>query len=219
MLLRCYGLVLYSELLAQDLRVLAFVFFPRLPTAAMSRVPLVGPCSVCGAPNPKHRKCEKCGNPYCSKECQKADWKEHKKCCEPTYRGINFATDDDFTAGRRKATRYLEMFEAQMALRATGHAAAPFCSVVTHPDLQRVMSHAWLASMEAWQDGATAELMEGTAGFKIRFTVTRIGSVLTEAVLNGKNTRLFLHLPDKNKMSEWTIVMEPLATGSADEAF
>ena len=42
------------------------------------------------------------------------------------------------------------------------------------------------------------------------FTVTRMGSVLTEAVLNGKDTRLFLHLPDKNKMNECTIVLEPL---------
>ena len=73
--------------------------------------------------------------------------------------------------------------------------------------------------MEAWQDGATAELMKGTAGLKIRFTVTRIGSVLTEAVLNGKNTRLFLHLPDKDQMNQWAIVMEPLATGSTDEPF
>ena len=73
------------------------------------------------------------------------------------------------------------------------------------------MSRGWLASMEAWEDGATAELMEGIASLKIRFTVTSMGSVLTEALLNGKNTRLFLHLPDKNKMNEWTIVMEPLA--------
>ena len=178
----------------------------------MSRVPLVGPCSVCGAPNQKHRKCGKCGKPYCSKECQKADWKEHKNCCEPTCRGISFPTEHDFAAGKRKATRNLEMFEAQMVLCVIGHAAAPLCCVRTHPDLQRVMGRGWLASMEAWEDVATAELMKGIASFKIRFTVSRIGSVLTEAVLNGKNTRLFLHLPEKNKINEWTIVMEPLSS-------
>ena len=190
---------------------LLYFYRPRPPIAAMSRVPHVGPCSVCGAPNPKHRKCEKCGKPYCSKECQKADWKEHKKCCEPTYRGISFVTEDAVAAGKRKATRNLEMFEAQMMLYVSGYAAAPLCRVGTHPDLQRVMSRCWLTSMEAWEDGATAGLMEGIASFKIRFTMTRIGSVSTEAVLNSMNTRLFLHLPDKNKMNEWTIVMEPLA--------
>ena len=49
--------------------------------------------------------------------------------------------------------------------------------------------------------------------------VTKIGSVLTEAILNVKNTRQFLHLPDKNKTNQWPIVMEHLPTGSADEPF
>ena len=177
----------------------------------MSRLPLVGPCSVCGAANPKHRRCQKCGRPYCSKECQKADWKEHKKYCEPTYRGANFVTEDAVAAERRKATRNLEMFEAQMMLYVGGGAAAPIFRVGTHPDLPRAMSCDWLASMEAWEHAATAELMEGVASFKIRFTVTRVGGVVTEAVLNGKSTRLSLYLSDKKRMNEWTIIMEPLA--------
>lgn len=35
-------------------------------------------------PNPL-KKCSRCGGPrYCSQECQKADWKQHKKVCRPT---------------------------------------------------------------------------------------------------------------------------------------
>ena len=38
-------------------------------------------CQSCCQPNEKLLKCPKCGMGYCSKECQKRDWKKHKKKC------------------------------------------------------------------------------------------------------------------------------------------
>lgn len=37
-------------------------------------------CGNCGESDAKSR-CGKCHEPYCSKPCQKADWKKHKKIC------------------------------------------------------------------------------------------------------------------------------------------
>lgn len=36
-------------------------------------------CEVCGGKAEKH--CDRCRFPYCSRECQKKDWKVHKKYC------------------------------------------------------------------------------------------------------------------------------------------
>jgi hypothetical protein len=39
-------------------------------------------CSVCGEKEKKLMSCSRCKKTkYCSVECQKKDWKEHKKCC------------------------------------------------------------------------------------------------------------------------------------------
>ncbi|XP_046573155.1 uncharacterized protein LOC124281171 [Haliotis rubra] len=40
-------------------------------------------CSVCERRSPKLKACSKCHlTPYCSKECQRKDWKRHKAWCE-----------------------------------------------------------------------------------------------------------------------------------------
>ncbi|XP_067669581.1 uncharacterized protein [Haliotis asinina] len=40
-------------------------------------------CSVCERRSPKPKACSKCHlTPYCSKECQRKDWKRHKVWCE-----------------------------------------------------------------------------------------------------------------------------------------
>ena len=39
----------------------------------------LGSCTVCGELAPK--RCPRCDAPYCSRECQQADWKAHKKVC------------------------------------------------------------------------------------------------------------------------------------------
>jgi splicing suppressor protein 51 len=45
-------------------------------------------CKTCGKPESPHitlKECGRCGRTgYCSRDCQKADWKEHKKVCLPT---------------------------------------------------------------------------------------------------------------------------------------
>ena len=41
------------------------------------------PCGHCGKPEGKQR-CSRCKVVYyCGRECQQADWKEHKKTCQP----------------------------------------------------------------------------------------------------------------------------------------
>ena len=49
-------------------------------------------CKSCGKPQSQLpvplKKCAKChSSAYCSRECQKADWKEHKKVCKTTSGG------------------------------------------------------------------------------------------------------------------------------------
>ena len=92
------------------------------------------------------------------------------------------------------------------------------CGVGLHPDLDGVMSSDWIEAMLEWRDKAQRELMDGIAGGVVKFGVTRIGSVLAEVKLNGKDTRRQLHLPDSTMPSEWVVVMEPIAN-SPNEAF
>ncbi|KAI3331448.1 putative MYND domain protein [Xylariaceae sp. AK1471] len=41
-----------------------------------------GTCNSCKKASPKLKKCAKCSTTlYCSRDCQKADWKTHKKIC------------------------------------------------------------------------------------------------------------------------------------------
>ena len=92
------------------------------------------------------------------------------------------------------------------------------CAVGLHPDLDEVMSSDWIDAMLEWREKAQRELMDGIASGIVKFGVTGIGSVLAEVKLNGKDTRLQLHLLDSSKPREWTIVMEPLAW-EANEPF
>ena len=41
--------------------------------------------------------------------------------------------------------------------------------------------------------------------------VTRIGSVMTKVLSNGKNTRVVLYLHDHSQPRDWQIVLEPIA--------
>ena len=57
----------------------------RTPTATPTSAKLVkcGRCKVAERPDKPHLRCSACGVvPYCSPECQKQDWKEHKKACK-----------------------------------------------------------------------------------------------------------------------------------------
>ncbi|KAI1753164.1 putative MYND domain protein [Xylaria castorea] len=41
-----------------------------------------GTCNTCGKVSSQLKRCAKCTTtPYCSRDCQKADWKTHKKIC------------------------------------------------------------------------------------------------------------------------------------------
>ena len=104
------------------------------------------------------------------------------------------------------------MFEAQMVEYYIGVHEQPNIFIGTHPDLDRVMSADWLEAMhEGWKDKAHDELVQMLADGKIKWSVTRIGSVQSMVKLNHYETRLFLHLPDKkNNPRKWTIVMEPV---------
>lgn len=49
--------------------------------------PMYYTCGYCKKVGNKHRKCAKCNlQRYCSKECQKAHWKTHKKACQTVRR-------------------------------------------------------------------------------------------------------------------------------------
>jgi len=60
------------------------------------------PCKACTKPGTL--RCSKCKNAtYCSADCQKKDWKDHKKACETTY-----ATNTEQTGKEYRITRSKE---------------------------------------------------------------------------------------------------------------
>ena len=145
-------------------------------------------------------------------------WPQHKLVCQPSHLGIRSPTDEEYEKAVKKAGIKLRLFEDQVKKHNRKGRDGPECSVGLHPDLDGVMSRDWLEAMLEWRDKAQFELMDGIAKGTVKFGVTRIGSVLAEVKLNGKDTRLQLHLPDSTMPSEWMVVMEPIAN-SPNEAF
>ena len=184
-----------------------------------SKALMCGPCYVCA--ERASSTCPNCYILYCSRTCQKKHWKEHKLVCQSTYRGpgISFPEQSDCDQAVRNATRRKDMFEAQMLLYRSGHQAAPTIHIGTHPGLDRSMSDTWLAAMNEWADTAHDDLVQMLADGNIKWSISRIGAVLTEIQLNNKDTRLQLYLPDKANKQSWTIVMEPLHYGGPDDPF
>lgn len=51
-------------------------------SASSEALPLPGACSSCGSKETKLKRCSRCKRvAYCSRDCQAADWKQHKKAC------------------------------------------------------------------------------------------------------------------------------------------
>jgi hypothetical protein len=65
-------------------------------------------CTNCGNPVALKR-CTKCGARYCSTECQKADWKEHKKVCVQSQ-----SMADELSARTNKLEKRQEKKESRM---------------------------------------------------------------------------------------------------------
>lgn len=53
------------------------------PSAMAASAPSLPPCTVCFRPAP--RRCARCSAPYCSRDCQRADWTrgKHREVCGP----------------------------------------------------------------------------------------------------------------------------------------
>ena len=145
-------------------------------------------------------------------------WQQHKRVCQPSHLGTSSPTDEEFEKAVKKAGIKLQLFEDQVKKLNRKGRDGPECSIGLHPDLNQVMSRDWIEAMLEWRDQAQLELMAGIAGGTVKFGVTGIGAVLAEVKLNGKDTRLQLHLLDSTKPRAWTIVMEPLAW-EANEPF
>ena len=110
------------------------------------------------------------------------------------------------------------MFESQVVACTRGAGQSPSLRIGTHSDLLRIMSRTWLRDMANWIEPANSRFLDGIANRSIKFKVTRIGSVMTEVLLNGKNTRVVLYLHDHSQPRDWQIVLEPIAN-VPDEPF
>ena len=110
------------------------------------------------------------------------------------------------------------MFESQVVACTRGAGESPSLCIGTHPDLPWIMSRTWLDDMANWVEPAKLELLNGIANRSIKFKVTRIGSVMREVLLKGKNTRVVLYLPDHSQPRDWQIVLEPIAN-APDQPF
>ena len=110
------------------------------------------------------------------------------------------------------------MFESQVAACTKGAGKSPSLRIGTHSDLPRIMSRTWLDAMANVIEPAKLELLDGIANCGIKLTVNHIGSVMTEVLLNGKNTRVVLYLQDHSQPRDWQIVLEPTAN-APDQPF
>ena len=188
----------------------------RTTTAAMSSIPKSGQCLVCGDHTRLH--CSFCQKNFCSQKCMKEGWPQHKLVCQPSHLGIRSPTYEEYEKAVKKARIKLGLFMYQVNKHSRKGRDGPECGVGLHPDLDEVMSSDWIDAMLEWREKAQRELMDGIASGIVKFDVTGIGSVLAEVKLNGKDTRLQLHLPDSTMPSKWLVVMEPIAN-SPNEAF
>ena len=137
----------------------------------------------------------------------------------PSHTGISRPEQSDLNRAVRKATRKLDRFNDQVSKVQVGAAGeGPLIAFTTHPGLTGFMSTDWFAAMDGWLPDAKAQILQGIANRIIKFGVTSIGSVMTECVVNGKNTRLTLFPQDRSQPREWFVMIEPLAN-SADESF
>lgn len=115
------------------------------------------PCDVCGTPT--HLKCSRCHTThYCSRDCQKGDWKSHKLICE--------APSGDAAGG---------------AGSASGEA------VIAPADASAVEKAGGLqAILDAAPEGATVKLPVGSfGGAAIRKPLTVKGAAGRKTVLTG----------------------------------
>ncbi|KAF2711141.1 hypothetical protein K504DRAFT_466162 [Pleomassaria siparia CBS 279.74] len=82
-----HALDMMNEILKEDLRSGSFPTMDQdrgLSQQQISSVPLPTPsreCEACGKIPETPKACPRCRITYCGKECQKDDWKAHKKVC------------------------------------------------------------------------------------------------------------------------------------------
>ena len=170
----------------------------------MSSVPTCGSCKVCFAHT--HTACGTCGEFYCSAECQKEDWDNHRnECRQPaTVTRISYATDADFDRAQRKAKAKLTKFKYEME-----HCRNLLqLNIIPHPGLQEWYSDNWMRVMGCWEAAAKIEIVELLSSTLVDWIVSHMGSVFYSCIVNRKLVRLTLH---RHKKITWNIVFEPIS--------